>query len=537
MAGGLQVMKTIKIIFLLLLLFASPVCATDWYVDIDNDGGTENGTTWATAWGKLTDIVWGSISAGDTIWISDGEYNQRLSIGASGSDGSPISIKPGGAHPTLSSGHTGTVYIDGTGGGSYEGLSVSSKDYVTINGQVGASSDCYIVVRDWYFSGVSIGGSSDHVTIQYLEVTGNNIVEGACSGVFWHVTGHDAMGELAYCKVHDQNYGDELWIVYEGSVGAYTNYDSLKIHHNDIFNFHADAVKLATNNTSFYNNKIHDRGVYIADHPDGIQSYGSYVKIYNNEFYNFIRSPADGLGNSYIRHNPDADGGHPWSDPHHYYVYNNLFYETRTPDGSSVFRGLEISFTDTSIKTVNNIYIYNNTIAGVPYAGLGIYFLNGEISGDVSDIYIENNIIVDCARNMSTAMQLTPGSNLTYGDHGESVDVVVDYNSIYASSGIYHTGILYNGSLYSYADFLALNKGQANGLHSGSTMIDPDLNASYQPADSQAGVVGEGVALNGAFTTDKNSISRGTAWDIGAYEFAEGNFALAPVAPKNLRID
>jgi hypothetical protein len=517
------------------MIFSSTCYAAEWYVDKNNDGGTENGKTWGTAWGKLTDIIWANIAAGDTIWISGGEYNQGLSVGASGSGSSGyIFIKPGGAHPSLSVGHEGKVYIDGTNGGNSAGISISSKNYIEINGQVGGTLECNIIVRDWYLSGIHVNGNSNHIVIKYIESTNNNIIAGAAAGVFWVVTGHDAMGELAYCKIHNQNYGDELWTVYSSSVGAYTNYDSLKIHHNDIYDFHADAVKLATNNTSFYNNIIRDRGVYKSDHPDGIQVWSSYIKIYNNEFYNFIRSPDDGLGNSHIRYNPDSTGGHPWSDPKHVYIHNNLFHETRTPSGSSVFRGVELSFTDPSVYSSNNIVFANNTIVGLPYFGLFLGFNSGIGTSNVSNIRVQNNIFKDASRSGigGAAVLLNRGNgSVTFGSDGDSVDVIFDYNSVYASSATYISNISYAGKIYYYSDFKSISGCQKNDVTG-----DPYIGPTYIPKTQSAPIVNTGANLNFYFTTDKYDQTRGVQWDIGAYEFIAGTGSGEISSPQGLRI-
>lgn len=55
----------------LILLFTVKLLATDWYVD-NTASGSNNGTSWANAWESLADISWGSISAGDNIYISGG---------------------------------------------------------------------------------------------------------------------------------------------------------------------------------------------------------------------------------------------------------------------------------------------------------------------------------------------------------------------------------------------------------------------------------------------------------------------------------
>ena len=106
--------KLIVVTFcLLILLVPCLIFGADYYVDIDNDGGTENGTSWASAWGKLSDINWSTVdsalsSENVTIYISNGTYNeQTLTIGATDST-HILTIKR-----AEDAGHIGHVIIDG----------------------------------------------------------------------------------------------------------------------------------------------------------------------------------------------------------------------------------------------------------------------------------------------------------------------------------------------------------------------------------------------------------------------------------------
>lgn len=87
---------------------------TLWYVDNSLGTGSNNGTSWANAWHDFNVISWGSIAAGDTLYISGGSSSQTYSAyilqpGASGGSGNPITITAG-----IDAGHSGTVIIDGS---------------------------------------------------------------------------------------------------------------------------------------------------------------------------------------------------------------------------------------------------------------------------------------------------------------------------------------------------------------------------------------------------------------------------------------
>ena len=55
----------------LCLLFAPGAFAANWYVD-NAITASGNGTSWATAWKRFSNIAWSSIRPGDTLYISGG---------------------------------------------------------------------------------------------------------------------------------------------------------------------------------------------------------------------------------------------------------------------------------------------------------------------------------------------------------------------------------------------------------------------------------------------------------------------------------
>ena len=141
-----------KLIFLLLLLVPLQSLATDWYVDSSNNGGTENGTSWATAWGTFADINWTSVQPGDTVYISGGSttktYHETLTVGRSGTAGNPVTIRPG-----QDANHNGTVII--TGDSTRDDGIIANQNYITINGEYNGlrhldiDNTAYRAIRGW----------------------------------------------------------------------------------------------------------------------------------------------------------------------------------------------------------------------------------------------------------------------------------------------------------------------------------------------------------------------------------------------------
>ena len=129
-----------KFLFTVVLIsfqFTYQANATDWYVDNAATAGANNGPSWTDAWQSFADIVWESINPGDVIYISGGAtekvYYERLLIGASGTEGNPITIKVG-----QESGHNGNVVITNNdiNIGSGVGVSIHFYTYITIDGSV-----------------------------------------------------------------------------------------------------------------------------------------------------------------------------------------------------------------------------------------------------------------------------------------------------------------------------------------------------------------------------------------------------------------
>ena len=84
-------MKTLFGIVISFVLFTAG--ASNWYVRTNSAGGA-TGVDWNNAW-SLTNLnsSWGSVAAGDTVWISGGTYTVRINPTNSGSAGNYITVK------------------------------------------------------------------------------------------------------------------------------------------------------------------------------------------------------------------------------------------------------------------------------------------------------------------------------------------------------------------------------------------------------------------------------------------------------------
>lgn len=83
--------RLLAILLLALVALALPVRGATFYIDgtVSTNG---NGTSRATAWKEMSNVVWSSVSAGDTIKIAGATYQSELTFTKGGTPGSLITV-------------------------------------------------------------------------------------------------------------------------------------------------------------------------------------------------------------------------------------------------------------------------------------------------------------------------------------------------------------------------------------------------------------------------------------------------------------
>ena len=490
--------------------------AANWYVD-NGATGANNGASWPNAWTSFSRVVWGTggVQAGDTLFISGGTtsktYIENWSVGASGTSGSPISIKTG-----QDPGHNGTVIFDyGASGdsGTGSGIGLNGRSHIIISGKVGGLRRLKIQnLRNTSDSmqGTGIGGigvTASNILVEYVEIYNCN------NGVY---VSYSTNIEVRYCKITMR--GDTG----VGLIASSGSWDSHRIHHNEITSMvnsgGPDGIS-CSDGVSIYNNtfRITRHSSYTSDqHPDQIQATGNYLKVYNNDFVD--------IGDSAI----DFDA---WSntEPHDVWIYNNIFRIVTAIDPYPEYFRLYSSngrlSSATNFKILNNLFIDNNA-GGNNFTAVR-FTVDGEVSGTGNEI--KNNIFYNCG----DGSQYFPMIQI----NGPSGSFSFDGNVYYHPSGTSYIKIY--GKLYKSSEWIA--ESEPNGKTGAPLFV------SYTPysagndlrlsANDKVAING-GVNLSSYMTSDKNGVTRpqGGQFDIGPYEYSIEVVGDGIQTPTGLRI-
>jgi hypothetical protein len=387
--------------------------ASVWYVD-GAATGAGTGTDWANAFPNFGSIAWGNIRPGALIWVAPGTYAEVLYVGVDGTSNAPIVIKAA----TTNAPRAGKVQLE---------AAVNYKKYIWIDG---AKSDTFSFRStdqitnncSWLFYGATNIGrgyftAATGMHIKWCEFAGpfndsTSFGEGTVGGV--HIQeGIAGDTEVGYCWCHDLAGDGVNWANYTSA----TTWGAINIHH-CVVEHVAGNFMMGSGNVDIHDSILRDwvgpapRGV----HPDGIQVWPDYVRIYNN----IIRdTPGEAIY-------PELSATNGVG----MLIYNNIIYGTgaitNIGGGSQPNGGITYSTEPQSpIPTMSfrTSLIANNTFYGFDNSYLSVNRRDGECNIlQLQGWMVANNLFFTHAAGEQVGVGANGSTNLA--------DVTFDWNDV-----------------------------------------------------------------------------------------------------------
>jgi len=356
--------KILGCFIIIMIMITSQVFAgTIYYVDATNGSDSNSGTSSAIAWKTITKAN-NTLTAGDTVYVMAGTYEETIYPSNSGTSGNPITYK---------NYNDDEVIIKGV----EVGINFAFRDYITVDGfklnnDSQESSDMIMGVQ---FT------DSDYCIVQNCKI--KYIKVGGSDAGIWMNENHQS----SYCQIlsntieyvgqNNSDIGNGIWLKGDhhivsgntvdfcGHAGIYVDADKSIIKNNTCYGSWAKPMNIGTTDTS-YRFTVEDntlRSIHAYASPwapsAGVQIDGCNIIFRRNKIY-------DGYGEGI-----EVYGGDPNYYNHHLRVYNNVIYGMGTEYISPYKYGLLIIEHDThghmsDCDYRNNIF-YNNYADGVHY--------------------------------------------------------------------------------------------------------------------------------------------------------------------------
>ena len=320
-----------RLLYFCLMLVALPAESANFYIR-EAASGTRSGADWNNAFTNFSDISWGSVAAGDSIWLAGGTY-QTLSVGASGTTNNPIYIarvRTTNTTPAAAAGWNSSYDSLVTIGGTAP-VTVTGRDFITIDGQIPHAG---ILITNTAATNdslsryaVNIASGSDYFTLKNTKIrlcnrafnVGSSTYDRRCVNVSFS-TANIAFG--MYIGYNDMAEGDTIFSILFQTA--------MTVEHNWFHDNNREAV--------------------IGPHQNIWQSIGNTNITFR---YNLITNYQEECIMMCFIAVTDAPND-TW------YIYGNLF-----ADGTEFSRVLESQYV-----TNRNIHFYNNTVANTGFLAI-----------------------------------------------------------------------------------------------------------------------------------------------------------------------
>ncbi|HUQ51023.1 MAG TPA: right-handed parallel beta-helix repeat-containing protein, partial [Gammaproteobacteria bacterium] len=444
---------------------------------------------------------------GDTVEVSSGVYNERVTFSSSGLSGSPITL-------TAKAGHS--PVIDGTGipTTDLEGLVyIEDESYIVVSGfeirNFSASAPSHFPAGIW------VRGSAHHIEIRDNDV--HDIRNAGCASCGAH--GIAVYGTKASASIHDVvidgNEVHDLVLGWSESLVVNGNVEDFEITNNTVHDnnnigivaigFEGECTGCSDALDRARDGVIADNLVYDIDSIDNPSYAGSRSA---NGIY------VDGGTRITIERNTvhDCNIGIELASEHDGKSTSEVIARSNFVSRSHSI-GISIGGYDTHRGSTTGCAVVHNTLYDndTDHSGGGELLLQY----DVRDNVVENNIVYANSQNQFVANEFS----LTSGN-------TIDYNLYFSAAGAASSE--WRWTTTPYTGFAAWKAGSGNDAH--STFEDPIL-VSPATGDLHLGAgspaVGAAIALApsiaGAFDIDGTPRISGASADKGADELACGN--------------
>lgn len=497
--GNVLILGVAAVIFLPFVAICSTAQAKTYYVrPVSGEYGSEDGTNYENAFDGFSDITWGSLGGGDTLFVA-GTHSEQLDIQASGTnDTTRLNIYSCTTANGASTDDAGSIDGNGSDPGS---LTITFEDYITVKGLTVENSTTthtngiyintgsYLTFDDCTIDNNMRNGIYGYNSISHLTIENSTIQYNDRSGI---LMGDGGSSDNVIIRWNTFDSNSQLVI---------SNPDGCKSHDTSHSLYHNIYLDTEISDTSeVYENLLINDGC-----GQGIKLKSS-AKVYRNYIANNDESGVMLIGNS--------DG----PSTVNYYVYNNVIV-------GHWKRGIHY-YKESGRQTIN-ITLYNNTI----YQPSGCDDCLGTWNGRPSSYICKNNILYHA------------GGQPCFFSYSSSAPTTSDFdnNWCYTSS---KDKCVWDNVGKTWSEWQAMghdihgdaadpkfNKSPSDlSLALDSPCIDAgaNLGANYDDALNPSASWPDAVS-----TLDQDDY--GSGWEVGAFVFYEGG-DIPPLAPTGLKI-
>jgi hypothetical protein len=479
-------------------------------------GSDTNSGSYTAPWLTIQHAA-SSVTAGATVYVETGVYNESVNFPNSGTASNPI---------TFASYPGETASIDGTGlsvSGTQGLINIVNQSYLTING---------FEIRNYTTSsasptpaGIWVTGSGSGLKLLnnlVHNITTTSEKNGNAFGIAVYGTSSTPITNLTISgnQVYDLKTGESETMNVDGNVTYFTISNNI-VHDDD--NIGIDAIGFEgvgptgsdqarygeiSGNTVYNISAINNPGEGKSYDADGLYCDGcEYVIFERNTVYNCDIAM-------------EAASEHKGHDSSYVTIRNNLFY-----DSNAV--GVTIGGYSNGVGGSDHVVIVNNTLYNNNVKNQGAEFQIQYHSGSSSGNIFENNIVYAGTQNVwiysfvkATATYPAPPATLNWNDYYSAAGFVAGTSIDWAGKYTAKTYAAYQSGSGEDANLPVANPlfdavGSNFDLQSGS----PAINTGSTSLTCSVGFCGTGTSIYGSTDYAGNPrINSSGQINIGAYE-------------------